>query len=184
MIGIIIIVGLVYFLVAILKKTHQELESNWSTLIDGLKYSTDDFYSILSNELNSNGIDNLNLNIVTLSEGGMFSSNRKYLRAKWKGLTFDICFAPFGNGSFVSYWLYSEPKGLKVLLSKLPFIGNYFAKNLFLKTFYQTDTEAMFICYCRNTILRVVDELAKSQDITSIPEYERQHLQQSLAAKR
>src|SRR5262245_9628594 len=57
------------------------------------------------------------------SEGMIGSAQRLYLRAKRGEYFFDICGAPFADGSFVSWWLVEETGCMKGCLSVIPLLG-------------------------------------------------------------
>jgi hypothetical protein len=82
-----------------------EILSHWYQLVDGLAYSSQEFYAGLTDTLEKRGIPDAKVSTVEHTEGSMGSGVRLYLRVERKELTFDICAAPFGRGFFVSWWL-------------------------------------------------------------------------------
>jgi hypothetical protein len=82
-----------------------EVLSHWYQLVDGLAYSSHDFYAALGEAIRKRGIPDAEVSEAEHVESSIVSGKRLYLRVKRKGLTFDICAAPFGRGFFVSWWL-------------------------------------------------------------------------------
>lgn len=94
--------------------------ANWGPkLIEGLQYSPKQFYANVEAALSRREIPDLKLARVDWHEGGSFSAKREYLRIARKGLTFDICAAPFGTGFFVSWWLAEVQPSMKALATIL-----------------------------------------------------------------
>lgn len=125
--------------------------SNWHQLFSNQKYSAQEFYNLVEMHVTALQIPDVKTSRVNLSEGGLFSSNREYLRITRKSFVFDICAAPFGTGFFVSWWLGGTTSFLQGLIAKIPFIGSYLAKKAQQKTYFQLDNENMFresIAYC------------------------------------
>lgn len=82
-----------------------EILSHWSTLIDGLTYSSKEFYAQLEGTIRDRNIPKAKTSTVEFSEGGVLSAKRLYFRVQRGEHTFDVCAAPFGRGFFVSWWL-------------------------------------------------------------------------------
>jgi hypothetical protein len=110
-----------------------EVISHWYQLIDGLQYSTKDFYEELGKEVESWKIPKGTTLKVEHSEGSaLFSPKRLYFRVQRDDLIFDVCGAEFGRGFFVSWWLVMPP-GCLMSLATLPGIGLLFRP--FMKRF-------------------------------------------------
>jgi hypothetical protein len=145
----------------ILKHHH----SNWNTLLDGFNFSTNEFYKFLREELKNQGITGLIINDVSLKEGSFFSNRRRYLRIKWKEYQYDMCAAPFGKGFFISWWLLYKNSMGAIIISKIPFIGKWLVKKWYPITYYKVDTASMFMTYCHNAVLNVIDTITKESGI-------------------
>jgi hypothetical protein len=78
--------------------------SHWSTLIESFQASPLAFYAAVEAALARRQIPQTDNTRVTYKEGGLFSSEREYLRVKREKLVFDICASPFGTGFFFSWW--------------------------------------------------------------------------------
>jgi len=130
-------------------------------MLPEFKHSTQDFYTQLKTELESHGIENVRIKEKNISTGGMLSKQRLYLHVKWKEYHYDCCFAPFGKGTFVSWWLYTEVQGGEKILGKIPFLGKYLVQSFYPITYYRYDTASMFMGYAQSSVLKVIDEITK-----------------------
>jgi len=155
----------VFLIIAFFKKGIPTLNAHWNLLLDNFTYSTKEFYGLLKQELESHGIKKITIVEKNISIGNALSSKRLYLRVKWKNYTYDCCCAPFGNGTFISWWMYSEKTGFEALISKIPFIGGALEKTFFPVTYYTVDTTSMFMTYAQSSVLKVIDDITKSQGI-------------------
>lgn len=154
----------------IFTRSIKEHHSNWNTLIDNFNFSTEEFYVRFKKELLSQGVSGINTSDVSLHEGNIFSSRRRYIRVKWKEYQYDICAAPFGNGFFISWWLMYKNSVGQIIISKIPFIGEWLNKKLFPVTYYKIDTASMFMTYAQSSVLKVIDEITKDQGTRSLSE--------------
>jgi hypothetical protein len=162
--ALIILLLLVFFIV-ILRMPKEDYHSNWAQLLPNFKFSTKEFYELVGSEMSSHEIKGLAFRVVSLKISSMFSSERLYLRVNWGEYHYDLCFAPFGDGCFVSWWLIFETTGLEDLLTKIPFIGEWIRRSFFRKTYYKIDTASMFMTYAQNSVLKVIDEITKDTGI-------------------
>lgn len=172
-VSIIISVLLLVFIISLFKKTLKEYHSRWSTLINEFEFSTQEFYKLLREELKSHGVTGITIETKRFSESSMLSGKRLYLKVLWKDYQYFICGAPFGNGFFVSSWLFYRNPILKILISKLPFIGGWLARKLFPVTFYKIDTTSMFMTYAHQSVLNVVEAITKEKGTRTLTEAER-----------
>lgn len=148
-----------------LRKPKEDYHSNWSQLLPGFKFSTKEFYERVQSEMLSHEIENIGFEEVSLRTGGVFSSERLYLRVRWKEYYYDLCFAPFGDGCFVSWWLIFETDMEEIFSSKIPFIGGWIVRAFYRKTYYKIDTASMFMTYAHHSVLVVIDEITKATGI-------------------
>ena len=84
-------------------------------LIEGMRFSSQEFYVRLERALDERKIPDLRLERVIWKEGGMLSPGREYLRVQRERYLFDVCAAPFGKGFFVSLWCAERPLRLSIL---------------------------------------------------------------------
>ena len=162
---------------AVLKRSNRKLHSHWSQLMPGLNYTAKEFYARLATELKSHNVEGIVTKEVSIIEGGIFSSNRLYLKVAWKDYEYVVCFAPFGNGCFVSWWLWHTPNGSELILSSIPSYGKLLNQAFSPMTYYRHDTASMFLTYSQGIVHKVLDELALEQNIKALPEYQRKPLQ-------
>ena len=79
-----------------------EVLSHWYAPVPNFSASTADFYTAVEKELKAQKVPGLAISRVELSEGGILTDNRQYLRMTRERLVFDICAAPFGANFFYS----------------------------------------------------------------------------------
>lgn len=152
-------------IISFFKKGTPTLHANWNTLLDNFEYSTKEFYKLLTEELESHDIQKISTKEKYISIGNKLSVKRLYLRVKWKNYTYDCCLAPFGNGTFISWWMFTEKTGFELLISKIPFAGNYLVNAFFPITYYTMDTASMFRSYAQASVLKVIEDITKESGI-------------------
>lgn len=157
----IILLLLLLLVIAILKKHKIDYHSHWSHLISSFKFSTKEFYNLLEQEMTNHEIKDLSFEEISLKTGNIFSSKRIYFRVRWLEYYYDICFAPFGDGCFVSWWLYFETSDGELLVERIPFVGRALQRAFYKKTCYQIDTASMFMTYAHQSVLSVIEEITK-----------------------
>ncbi len=147
--------------------------SHWNTLINNFEYSTEEFYLKFKKELLSHGVSGISTSNVSLHEGNIFSSKRRYIRVKWKEYQYDICAAPFGDGFFVSWWLLNKMSWMQIIISVIPFIGPWIVRKLFTITYYRIDTASMLMSYAQASVLKVIDEITDKKGVRAMTDDER-----------
>lgn len=167
--------GLVAFLIlkCIFSATLKSHHSKWNTLIDNFSFSTQEFYKLLKEELQNQGIKRIEIEQISLKEGNAFSSRRSYLRATWKEYQYDICAAPFGKGFFISWWLLYKNSIGQLIISKIPFVGGWLARKIYPVTYYKIDTASMFMAYAQASILKVIDDITENKGVRALSEADR-----------
>ena len=180
--GMYILYGLIAFLIlkSIFSTSLKNHHSHWNTLIDDFNFSTKEFYKLLKEDLESQGIKRIKMEQVSLKEGNVMSFSRTYLRIIWKDYQYDICGAPFGNGFFISWWLLYKNSLGQILISKIPFVGGWLARKLYPVTYYKIDTASMFMTYAQASVLKVIDDITKAQGVHSLSEQERKPILQDI----
>lgn len=159
-------------IIAINIKPKVDFHSHWSHLLPSFKFSSKNFYELLEKEMSSHDIKDLSFEEVSLKTGNIFSSERIYLRVRWQEYYYDVCFAPFGDGCFVSWWLFFETSNGEMIVEKIPFIGRALRRAFYKKTFYQIDTASMFMTYAHQSVLSIIEEITKETG-TRITEMDR-----------
>ena len=160
-----IFVLVVIIVISFIRQPNKEYHSHWSQLLPNFKFSTLEFYELVKKELSSHEIENLKFEEASITTGSIVSSKRLYLRIRWQDYFYDLCFAPFGDGCFVSWWLMYETSPNEEFFTKLPFIGGWIGRAFFRKTYYKIDTASMFMTYSHHSVLAVIDEITKSSGI-------------------
>jgi hypothetical protein len=103
--------------------------------VDNFQFATADFYGMIEKQLTDRKVPGLETSRVDLSEGGLLSAKREYLRLKRERLVFDICAAPFGTGYFFSFRFVELPLGIKAGEMLIFIVCIFFIFYLLLKAF-------------------------------------------------
>lgn len=139
-----------------------EVISHWSHFFQSFTLSANEFYTTAERIIAAHQMPNSEVKRVQHKEGGMFSSNREYLRIKHGNLVFDVCAAPFGTDFFISWWLY-ETEGTATSLLKSTKIGSFLKAREQSQTFFQADEEAMFRSCVHECILEAVAKVTEGK---------------------
>ena len=139
-----------------------EVISHWSHYFQSFSLSADEFYKTAEKIISAHNMPNTKVERTTHKEGGMFSSNREYLRIKHGNLVFDVCAAPFGTDFFISWWLY-ETEGTATSLLKNTKVGSFLKARETARTFFQADEEAMFRSCVHECILEAVAKVTEGK---------------------
>ena len=152
----------------------QEVLTHWSYLARGLQYDPERFYKALQGKLEAENVKGLKISRAILTQKGMLSRKREYLRIQYDNLTFDICGAPFGDTNFFfSYWMGIKNKNgcfailLNILLN-IPFVGHFIQKSLDSLTYFEQDTASMFDALVSQIIIGEVDAIMEEQNIAPL----------------
>jgi len=149
--------------------------SSWQHTFEDLQFSTQEFYTAVEAIVKEREIPDVKIERVTFSESKLLIGNRReYLRVKRKQYVFDICAAPFGKDFFISWYLGETTGFFKELIAKIPGIGPLIVKASELKTYYQSDTEAMFKGSIRLCVNRALDNIATTKGVRLLSDFERQ----------
>ena len=100
-----------------------EVISHWHQSVEGLSTSTLEYYASVEKALRDKEVPELRIERTTVSESGILSAKREYLRVRYGRLMFDICGAPFGKDFFFSWWLVKRTPGFAALWGCLTLIG-------------------------------------------------------------
>jgi hypothetical protein len=162
---IIIFIVLIMIIRYFIKRRTPYLQANWNMLLDEFSFSTPEFYTLLSEKVKGHEISGLTINQVSLKESHSFSSKRRYVRFRWREYSYDCCMAPFGNGTFVSWWFYSKRSVGELMVASLPFIGKWLTSKFFRQTYYTYDTASMFRTYMEESFHSVIDDITKDTGV-------------------
>jgi len=160
---ILILLFLIVFFVVyyVVRDKKGEYHSHWNTLIPSFEYSSKKFYKQLSKKITEHNIDNLHTQVVSEKEGNALSASRLYLKVSWKEYNYYMCVAPFGDGVFLSSYLFYKQRKRELLAGAIPFIGAWILKRIFPTTMYRTDSASMYMTYCHDAMTQVLDEITK-----------------------
>jgi len=147
--------------------------SHWHQSIEGLGIVPSEFYAAVETAITTHKVPDVALTRVKQAEGGAFSAQREYLRVRRGEYHFDICGAPFANGSFVSWWLVQEAGCARGCLSVIPVLGWMLLAFLYRETYYKIDTRLMFQGAIHSAVLEVVDALTKAKGLRALEGEER-----------
>jgi hypothetical protein len=104
---------------------------HWHRLVDDFHTSAQDFYSKVEAALQVRQVPGIEIGRILRAEGGLGSPNREYLRVTRGKFAFDVCCAPFGRGTFFSWW-FLKPGGSVGAVLALAIAALLFAWFLFL----------------------------------------------------
>jgi hypothetical protein len=156
------------------------IHSHWHQSVAGLAIVPSEFYAAVGQAIASRNIPGVRITAKYFSEGAIGSAQRLYLRAQRNEYYFDICGAPFANGSFVSWWLAEDAGCLRGCLLGIPFLGWLLLVLFFRETYYKVDTRLMFQDAIHSAVLEVVDNLTKTNGIRALSEAERKPTMEKL----
>lgn len=77
----------------------EEVLNHWYIPVDNFQFSTAEFYQSVEKVLVDRKVPGLKISRIELSEGGILTAKREYLRLTRERLVFDACAAP-GIGIF------------------------------------------------------------------------------------
>jgi hypothetical protein len=113
----------------------EEVHKHWYSSVDNFQFISSDFYQMIEKELQVRKVPGLEISRIELSEGGLLSDRREYLRLKRERLVFDICAAPFGTSYFFSFRSVELPLGIKPVELLVFLIGFVLVFNLLVRLF-------------------------------------------------
>jgi hypothetical protein len=85
--------------------------SHWFVPMEGVHFSTVEFYDWVEAQLASRQVPRLKSKRVEYHEGGRLSDKRLYLRLARERFSFEVCAVPFGTGFFFSLRFVEIPRG-------------------------------------------------------------------------
>jgi hypothetical protein len=88
-----------------MSQTGLTVRSHWHHRCEHISVSVEPFYNLVLQRLATKQIPHIQASKVLWNEGGVISPKREYLRIMLDSNIFDICTAPFGNGTFFSCWV-------------------------------------------------------------------------------
>ncbi len=165
---------LIIILIVVLLRTFggkKEVLSNWSHYFDYFQFRSEDFYTQVTRHIRNRNIPNVYFDMHDRLESiANLVNKRVYLRITTSGYIFDVCAAPYGNGYFVSWWLFEDTDFIKRFLLNIPLIGRIIYK----KTLFQIDTETMFRTCIHLAIQDAIKEMSEAQGYRTLTDSEKQ----------
>lgn len=155
------------------RKLPPETYANWHCFLDGLEYSSEDFYTKVRELIGARKIEKLEFYRITKRERGAFSSKRIYLQLEWRNITYDIGAFYFGGGFCISAWQYETSTGGEAFVRKIPLIGGWLHRSFYPVTYYTIDTATMYRHCVHTALLEVVDGITSEKGLRSLTEAER-----------
>ncbi len=147
------------------KVSPTDIVSHWNHMLPGLNQSSDDFYNTIQNRIADEGLREIKIERVTLSEGGIFSNRREYLQIRRSERVFHICAAPYGQNFFISWWLGTVESGLWELIGKIPGVGWFVSRFLRPMTYFKMDTAGIFQTFVHGAITETLEEWVATKGI-------------------
>ncbi len=147
--------------------------SHWHQSFPGLSIVPSEFYEAVAQAIAKRNIPAVKISGQYFAEGGLGSAQRLYLRAQRNEYYFDVCGAPFADGSFVSWWLFEEAGCAKGCLMAIPVIGWLMLAFMYRVTYYKVDTRLMFQDAIHSAVMEVVDGYTNAKGLRALTEEER-----------
>jgi hypothetical protein len=151
-----------------------EIDNNWYHPFPDLQMSSNEFYSSVEQMIKAQAFPQVKMSRITLSEGGLFSSGREYLRIERNQYIFDLCAAPFGKAFFVSWWVGENSGIVNDFLGRFHLLDRLVGKGSRQRTYFQIDSKTMFKECIHGIILEIIDSITKEKGLRSLSEAERQ----------
>ncbi|MBB5397179.1 hypothetical protein [Mucilaginibacter sp. AK015] len=128
---------------------------------EDLQLSADQFYTMLEAMIKEYQYPDITISRRKLKEGGLLSANRAYLCISRDYQHYYVCAAPYGRSFFISWWLQEDAHTASNVAEKIPLFGKAIAERMESKSYYQLDTELMFI-QSISAIIRMAVEKVKA----------------------
>lgn len=125
----------------------------WFHFYDDINLSTKEFYQAVTDGVKRRKVP-MDFSEESFLESHIFSARRAYLRITKAEYVFYVCAAPFGTGTFVSWWLCVKDENF---LNRIPLVSRLIGKDRKNKTFYQMDTETMFRSTVHSAVIETAD---------------------------
>lgn len=129
--------------------------------------SSQAFYEDLAAIIRERYFPKVSMNVMAIDTGGFLSPKRDYLRITNSHLVFYVCAAPFGKDFFISYWLVDMPEGCLTTFSR-----RVLGIEEPPKTFFEVDTEAIFLEGITAAIQRAIHRATETRGLRAITEGE------------
>lgn len=135
------------------------VHAHQSQHFEDLQMSSKEFYMLLKGMIEEYQYPGVQCEPVTLSEGGLFSSKRQYLRISKQRYHYYVCASPFGKSFFISWWLKEDAHTAANFAARFGLLGKAMASRMESKTYYEMDTEQMFTASISSLIRTAVEKV-------------------------
>jgi len=148
-------------------KTPKDHHSNWSTMIGDFNFPVEDFYKLIKEELKVQKIQGLTFKHINMSDGIGALNKREYLRIYWKDFYYDLGAMPFGNNNlYISWWLIYDNSLGRILISKIPFIGEWLVNKLYKITYHKVNSASAFMTLAQSSVQNVIKQITEGKGVT------------------
>lgn len=148
-------------------KEHDLIHSHHSHHFEDFQMSATEFYQDLKDIIFNKGFPSVKTSIAAFSTGGILNPHRNYLEVKSDNHVFYVCAAPYGKNFFISYWLKEAEEDFdEVILRK---VFGVVAR----KSFFQIDSEAMFVESIKKAIMLAIDRATEQRGLRALSSVER-----------
>ena len=145
-------------------------------MFPGLHQSSDEFYKTIEEKVSAEGLKEIKVERVTLSEGGIFSNKREYLQVRRGEHVFHLCAAPYGRNFFISWWLGEIESGFWAWISDIPVVGWIASSFLKPMTYFKIDTAGIFQTLVHGNIMETLDGWSETKGVSKLALEERKPL--------
>lgn len=146
--------------------------SRWQHIFDGVKFSSDEFYTSLNEIVASKEMPDVDIEIVHFDQASFYSPDRVYLRLRRDDSMFLVCAAPFGTGFFVSWWYGTPVNWFKEILLMIPLLGWILRKTVYTRTFYKQDVDGMFSETVKQCVKEAIEKMTSAKGTRNLTEQE------------
>jgi len=116
---------------------------------EDVQLSAKEFYETLQQSIASCQFPEVNYDITTFSDRGLFSSRREYLEIRYYSYRYYVCAAPFGKNFFISWWLKERQSTWDSIRTWL--VGGE------SRSFYEVDSQEIFA----SSVVSLIKELIR-----------------------
>jgi len=133
---------------------------------EDLQLSAKEFYEMLETMIRDYQYPDIQFARVKMKESHMLSASREYLIISRKRHNFYVCAAPFGKSYFISWYHLEEANTTANITAKIPLIGKSIARDMESKTYYQLDSQLMFINSINMIIKMAIEKVKATHGLT------------------
>lgn len=151
-----------------------ESEAQWHQYIDGLHEDPHDFYTRVLQEVQRHNLPNAEVLLTALLQGRFGFGRRDYLRVTRQRVNFYLFCTPFGDGTFISWWLFSW----LTRWLRYPVLSYFVRRYLRWQTLFQHDDLQMFLDVVHGAMLNTLDSDMQAQGLKPLEIEQRRPIMQ------